>query len=341
MKFQDFMAALFFVTTDVTVSLEASQSVLILERIGQGGALESDEVNAYTAYDYYAAPPQPTGAATYNQKIRTFATQEIRRESFEESGREVTKEPPVGMRQENQEMRTASTQEIRGGAAQGIRGGATSTKEMRREATEEVKTEPAIVARTMETGSSSMQSEQRSSQGIQYMITQRMRRVLESDLDYLPTEVDVMSPEVAAVVIERHLARPSTGMPASWRRKHSTGQQMITTVKKAFSEAAQTLSDAKNRLDGKHSLPVLGLIGGIFLLHSHSHTLSLLPNLFLRGVSRTSRVLLAPVSRLRRFRRSHPSPRVDMFYLEAMHHPSLIETVQLRAVDVKRRLSYL
>ena len=38
---------------------------------------------------------------------------------------------------------------------------------------------------------------------IQYMITRRMRRVLEDELNYLPEEVDVMDPQIAKVVIER------------------------------------------------------------------------------------------------------------------------------------------
>lgn len=56
------------------------------------------------------------------------------------------------------------------------------------------------------------------SASIQYMITQRMRRVLEDELRYLPEEVDLMEPQIASVVIERNLSRPSNGMPASWRR---------------------------------------------------------------------------------------------------------------------------
>jgi len=56
------------------------------------------------------------------------------------------------------------------------------------------------------------------SASIQYMITQRMRRVLEDELRYLPEEVDIMEPQIASVVIERNLSRPSNGMPASWRK---------------------------------------------------------------------------------------------------------------------------
>ena len=40
---------------------------------------------------------------------------------------------------------------------------------------------------------------------LQYMITQRMRRILQDDLNYLPEEVDVMEPQIAAAVIEKNL----------------------------------------------------------------------------------------------------------------------------------------
>ena len=49
------------------------------------------------------------------------------------------------------------------------------------------------------------------------MITRRMRRELVDNLGYLSSEVDEMEPSVAAIVIERGLARPSNGMPKSWK----------------------------------------------------------------------------------------------------------------------------
>lgn len=54
--------------------------------------------------------------------------------------------------------------------------------------------------------------------GIQFMITRRMRRILENQLGYLDTEVDAMDPQIAAVVIDRKLARPTNGMPKSWEK---------------------------------------------------------------------------------------------------------------------------
>lgn len=50
------------------------------------------------------------------------------------------------------------------------------------------------------------------------MVTNRMRRVLEDDLNYHEEEVELMDPQIASVVIERGLARPLTGMPKSWQR---------------------------------------------------------------------------------------------------------------------------
>jgi hypothetical protein len=54
--------------------------------------------------------------------------------------------------------------------------------------------------------------------GIQYMITNKMRQALEDELGYLTEEVDCMEPQVAAVVIEKRLPRPTNGMPSSWAR---------------------------------------------------------------------------------------------------------------------------
>jgi len=53
---------------------------------------------------------------------------------------------------------------------------------------------------------------------MQWMLTQRMRRTLIQELDYLPSEVDQMDPQVAAVVIRKGLKRPPSGMPVSWKR---------------------------------------------------------------------------------------------------------------------------
>ena len=70
------------------------------------------------------------------------------------------------------------------------------------------------------------------SSGIQFMITQRMRRVLEDELGYLPSEVTAMEPQIAAVVIERGLVRPSKGMPASWQKQPDLGDYPLSNYKR-------------------------------------------------------------------------------------------------------------
>ena len=88
---------------------------------------------------------------------------------------------------------------------------------------------------------------------VQYMITRRMRKVLEEELSYLPEEVDVMLPQVAKVVIERGLSRPLKGMPESWRRDDDVSSEdgsinsdalinkMKFIIKKLFIPAAGVL----------------------------------------------------------------------------------------------------
>lgn len=55
--------------------------------------------------------------------------------------------------------------------------------------------------------------------GLQILITNKMRKILIQDLKYEPEEIDAMEPRIAAVVIERSLARPTKGMPDTWRRR--------------------------------------------------------------------------------------------------------------------------
>jgi hypothetical protein len=63
--------------------------------------------------------------------------------------------------------------------------------------------------------------------GIQYMITNKMRRILEDDLGYLSEEVDIMEPQIAVVVIDKRLMRPPNGMPSSWA-KDSAGSTAVS-----------------------------------------------------------------------------------------------------------------
>lgn len=98
--------------------------------------------------------------------------------------------------------------------------------------------------------------------GIQFMITNRMRNTLEKELGYLKEEVDVMEPQIAAVLIEKSLARPENGMPASWKRQEP-GKNMVVESLNAFSSSTKgffvRLSSAiqksfKNLVQGSNKL---------------------------------------------------------------------------------------
>lgn len=54
--------------------------------------------------------------------------------------------------------------------------------------------------------------------GVQFMITNRMKSILQDQLGYLRHEVNDMEPQIAAIVIEKSLVRPLKGMPDSWKR---------------------------------------------------------------------------------------------------------------------------
>lgn len=46
------------------------------------------------------------------------------------------------------------------------------------------------------------------------------------------SKIDMMNPEVAAVVIERRLHRPRNGMPAAWRRPTAARRHPLAAVVK-------------------------------------------------------------------------------------------------------------
>jgi len=53
---------------------------------------------------------------------------------------------------------------------------------------------------------------------MQWVITNKMKKVLREELHYEGEEVEAMMPDVAAVVINKHLERPKRGMPPEWRK---------------------------------------------------------------------------------------------------------------------------
>lgn len=76
------------------------------------------------------------------------------------------------------------------------------------------------------------------------MVTHRMRAILENELGYLPEEVDVIEPQIAAVLIEKALIRPETGMPSSWKRQERK-QNALTVIKDRI---GHSLSSAKGNI---------------------------------------------------------------------------------------------
>ncbi|CAM9699480.1 unnamed protein product [Phaeothamnion confervicola] len=78
---------------------------------------------------------------------------------------------------------------------------------------------------------------------MQVMITRNMRRVLTEELGYLPEEVDDMEPQIAAVVIERELPRPRTGMPIAWRKSFS-GKERPPGIISALRNAVESVMRA-------------------------------------------------------------------------------------------------
>lgn len=77
------------------------------------------------------------------------------------------------------------------------------------------------------------------------MITNRMRRVLEDDLNYHEEEIDMMDPQIASVVIERGLARPLTGMPKSWH-KIQPSKPMLSGIRESVTASSQKFKKVVN-----------------------------------------------------------------------------------------------
>ena len=87
-----------------------------------------------------------------------------------------------------------------------------------------------------------VQDKNTGSASIQFMITNRMRRILEEDLSYLSEEIDEMDPQIASVVIEKGLSRPSTGMPKKWikyQQSESSLKKNVAVMKTVLSRLAK------------------------------------------------------------------------------------------------------
>jgi hypothetical protein len=88
------------------------------------------------------------------------------------------------------------------------------------------------------------------------MITQKMRKVLEKKLGYLREEVDLMEPQIAAVLIERSLPRPSKGIPESWKRTEFIEKKSLAILRPYFNKLQNSFKSLKD-FSSKHMQLIL------------------------------------------------------------------------------------
>ncbi len=113
--------------------------------------------------------------------------------------------------------------------------------------------------------------DEQNSARIQYMITNKMRRVLEDELGYLPEEVDSIEPQIASVVIERGLVRPSNGMPASWRRNDNNNTKfpssnIVTRLSRSIFRVVSKTIDSFKSAATKFLPAAIPLMLGMYLI---------------------------------------------------------------------------
>jgi len=70
---------------------------------------------------------------------------------------------------------------------------------------------------------------------MQFMVTSRMKSQL-LQLGYLPDEMERLNPQRAAVIIDRSITRPSSGIPASWMSSSAASKMgPLAALKRAVS----------------------------------------------------------------------------------------------------------
>ena len=94
---------------------------------------------------------------------------------------------------------------------------------------------------------------------MQWVITNRMKKILVEELHYTPEEVEVMMPDVAAVVINKHLERPKRGMPPEWRKDFHMRQRGLKRVRAAVRSALRRAVEEPQALI--RGVVTLGLVG--------------------------------------------------------------------------------
>ena len=178
----------------------------------------------------------------------------------------------------------------------------------------------------------------RKSKGIQIMITQRMRRVLEDELGYGTDEVDVMEPQIAAVVIERGLARPAAGMPKSWRKKKTwspvVDRKLIENVKNRIKSLGEQLK-APASFAVKKILPVAVIGGATYLALPYlAEMLGMGKSLLIGGLNAGKKLRL-PSWKLPSMRLPKLRTQKRIITPKAVHQEKITSQVQEKNIEKK------
>lgn len=110
-----------------------------------------------------------------------------------------------------------------------------------------------------------------SSAGIQFMITNRMKKILIDNLQYLPDEVEELEPQIAAFLIDKNLPRPLKGVPPSWKRTIRDKSIRSSRINEGFKRFCKGLARVMKR-SLPVVLPILVTIAGIQTLRMKMQT---------------------------------------------------------------------
>lgn len=96
---------------------------------------------------------------------------------------------------------------------------------------------------------------------MQWLITNKMKKVLREELHYEAAEVEAMMPDVAAVVINKHLERPKRGMPAEWRKDFHLRRRGWDALQAGLVQAARRLVEEPRVLLRQVGLVAVAAVG--------------------------------------------------------------------------------
>jgi len=134
----------------------------------------------------------------------------------------------------------------------------------------------------------------KTSNTVQYMITQNMRRVLIRQLGYTTQEVNYMKPDVAAVVVNKMLRRPETGMPPQFYTEE--GRRVMTAAAKR--NQLKLLREVICRVWRKVRLPLVVAVGVVVLGGKGKVLLGLDGKLSASGDKKRGRVTSPPLTKI-------------------------------------------